>query len=611
MTEKSSTSRMAQLLRNVSIKRLLKETRKDKRILLIDLAILTAVFFLIFTNQKIFFFHLVYVLLIYGAFYWSLLAFVFRAGIWVTSVTVVMLIQVFYGSIPIEELFELPILTFVLFMVFGIARKRINAEKALRASERRYRRLVELAFESIIIIVEEKFVFVNLQAVKLFKAKHREELIGESVGKFLHPFSFEGFKILLNQAMSGDGELPLIEEQFIRLDKTYVDIEAVGLVITYQNKPALQLVLRDITERKKAEEAVRISDTKFRGLLESAPDTIVVTDKNGIIKLVNVQTEEMFGYTRQELVGSSVKKLLPAHLHKEYIRYRTIYQSQPSLRTPAKIDITGIRKDGHEFPISVRLSPLMTREGLTITAIVRDLTERQKAQEEVARVARLAALGQMAAALAHELNNPLQIIQGYLDIILDFTVEPDEQEKYFQIIRQQIELLHNAAYNILNYAKPKKKPLHPVAVGDLINEVLSLTGKLLEQSRIRVELDFQDVPPVLIAPAPLTQVFLNLVINAIESTSHEGDGLLHVKLRADDDQVFVSFMSNGPVIPPKDLPHIFEPFYTTKLEGSGLGLWVSYNLVEQYDGKIMAENLPDEQGVVFTISFPSKIIPPV
>jgi two-component system NtrC family sensor kinase len=143
----------------------------------------------------------------------------------------------------------------------------------------------------------------------------------------------------------------------------------------------------------------------------------------------------------------------------------------------------------------------------------------------------------------------------------------------------------------------------------LIKEVLTLTGKQLQQSQIRVELDFQDVPPVLIAPDPLVQVFLNLVINAIESTtSNEGDKSLHIKLGTDDDQIYISFTSNGPSIPAEDLPHIFEPFYSTKLEGSGLGLWISHNLVEQYDGRLMARNLPDEEGVVFTVSFPLMIV---
>lgn len=584
--------------------------RKDRRILLIDLALLITTLFLIFTNQKILFFHLVFALLIYGAFYWSLLAFVVRAGFWVTAIIVIMLIQVFYGSISAEELFQLPILTFVLFMVFGIARKRTNAEKALRAGERRYRRLVELAFESVIIVVEEKIVFANSQAVKLLNASHLEELIGESIGRFLHPISFEGFKMLTKRVMEGEGKIPLIEEQFARLDNTYVDVEAVGLVVTYRNQPALQFVVRDITERKRAEEALRVSDSKFRGLFDSAPDAIVVIDKNGIITLVNVQTEEMFGYTREELVGSSVEKLLPSRLHNMHILQRKVYQSQPRLREiDTGMDVTGIRRDGREFPVNVKLSSLMTAKGLSITAIIRDMTERQKAQEEVARAARLAALGQMATALAHELNNPLQIIQGYLDVILDFAVEADEQENYLQIIRQQIERLHNVAYNILNYAKPKKKPQQAIVLGDLIKEVLTLTGKQLQQSQIRVELDFQDVPPVLIAPDPLVQVFLNLVINAIESTtSNEGDKSLHIKLGTDDDQIYISFTSNGPSIPAEDLPHIFEPFYSTKLEGSGLGLWISHNLVEQYDGRLMARNLPDEEGVVFTVSFPLMIV---
>lgn len=606
MNRESTTDNIIEPLQNFSFHRLWKETRKEKRFLLIDLALLAAVLFLAFTEYKILFFHLVFVLLIYGAFYWSLLAFVFRASFWVTAVTIVMTIQVVYENLPLSELSELPILTFILFMVFGIARKRTNAEKALRASERRYRRLVELAFESVIIVVDEKLVFVNSQAVELVKANHRDELIGESIGKFLYPVSFEGFKLLTKRVMEGKGEIPLIEEQFIRLDNTYVDIEAVGLVITYQNKPALQFVIRDITERKNAEEALRVSDAKFRGLLESAPDAIIVVDKNEMITLVNAQTEEMFGYTRQELVGSSVEKILPARFHKTRVLQRAVYQSESPLReTSANIDISGVDKNGREFPISVRLRPWMGSEGLSITAIIRDLTERKKAQEEVVRSARLAALGQMATALAHELNNPLQIIQGYLDVILEFDVEAEEQENYLHIVRQQIERLSDASDNILNYAKPKKKPQQPVALSDIISQVLALTGKLLYQSQVQVDLDFHDVPPVLIAPDPLAQVFLNLVINAIESTANNENGkLLQIKLEADDKQVFVSFTSNGPFIPSEDLPRIFEPFYTTKPEGSGLGLWVSHNLVEQYGGRLEAQNLSDDQGVTFTVSFP-------
>ncbi|MEJ2748839.1 MAG: PAS domain S-box protein [Anaerolineae bacterium] len=605
MTEKSSAG-ITQPVQNISIKRVWKEMRKDRRILLIDLALFATTFLLIFTDQKFLFLHLFYVLLIYGAFYWSLLAFVFHASFWVTVITITMLIFTFYGSTPKEELFELLILTFVLFMVFGIARKRTSAQKALRASERRYRRLVELAFESVIIIAEEKFVFVNLQAVKLFHANNREELIGESIGKFLHPISFEGFKILAKRAIEGGGEMPFIEEQFTRMDNTYVDIEAVGLVITYQDKPAVQFVIRDITERKSAEEALRVSDSKFRGLFESAPEAIVVVDKTGAITLVNAQTEKMFGYTRIELVDKSVETLLPNILHKFDILQQAVrYFQRSEHEEDVDTSLTGVRRNGREFPISVKLSPLMTDEGISITIIIRDLSEQQKAQEEVVRAARLAVLGQMAAALAHELNNPLQIIQGYLDIVLDFAIEPDEREKYLHIVRQQIERLHSATDNILNYAKPKKKPQQPVALVDLINQVLALTAKQLEQSQIRVVLNLQEVPPVLIATDPLTQVFLNLVINAVESTVNEDDRLLQIDLGANEDnQVFVSFTSNGPAIPEEDLPHIFEPFYTTKSEGSGLGLWVSRNLVEQYDGKLRVKNLMDGKGVVFTVSFP-------
>lgn len=592
------------MLQNPSIKRVWKESRKNKRFLFIDFALLGTTLLLLLTENKDLFLHLIFVLLIYGAFFWSLLAFVYRAGIWIPITTAILIAAVIQGKIESYLLYEIPFMGFILLMVFGIARRRTAAEKMLRASEKQYKRLVELTFESIIILVDEKFVFANPQATKLFKAASKKELLGKSISNYLHPASLEGFRVWSSRVTRDADELPLFEEQFVLPDNTYVDVEAAGLVVTYQDQPAFLFVIRDITARKHTEQTLRESNIRFQELLESAPDAILVTNKNGIITLVNAQTEALFGYSRGELIGNSIEDLVPNQLRPIHIQHRENYIANPkSHYLGAEKALYGRRKDNSSFPIDVKLSTFFTEGGLRITTIIRDVTERKRAEEQVVRSARLAALGQMSTALAHELNNPLQIIKGYLDIMLDFPTDWEEIYSYLQVIREQIDRLHNEAQSILDYASPMRKPQQLVLVDELIRQVLGLADKQLQQHRMRVVTDFAEVPPILAAPDSLVQVFLNLVINAIESCSN-GSGLLHVALKVSHDQVVTSFTTGGPTIPDKDLPYIFDPFFTTKPGGNGLGLWISRNLVEQNQGSLQAKNMPDGQGVVFTAVFP-------
>lgn len=586
-------------------KRVWKELRKNKRFLFIDLALFVTGFLLFLTDEKKILLNLMFMLLIYGAFFWSLLAFVYRVGLWIPVATISLFLAVIQGDINGIELIDIPMLGFILLMVFGIARRRTSAEKSLRASEKQYKRLVELAFESIIILVDEKFVFVNTQAVKLFNATCEADLIGDSIGKYLHPASFEGFRVWAGRMIHETVELPLFEDQFVRPDHTYVDAEIAGLVITYQNQPALLFVIRDITARKQAEKALRESYIKYQELLESAPDAIIVSDRDGNITLVNAQTEAIFGYSRRELIGKSVELLLPHDLQEMYLQYRICCITSPKLHHLGnEFDFFGRRKDGSELPIDVKISRFFTEDGLRITTIIRDVTERKEAEEQVVRAARLAALGQMSTALAHELNNPLQIIKGYLDIILDFPTQLEERNSYLQIIRQQINRMDEDAQNILNYSRPRQKPSQLVHVTDLIGQVLTLADKQLRQCGLHVVQEFEEVPPILAAPDSLVQVFLNMVINAAES-SREVGSLLRIALKAKDDEVTLSFITTGPTIPDKDLPYIFDPFFTTKPGGTGLGLWISRNLVEQNQGSLNAQNLADGEGVVFTVAFPT------
>jgi signal transduction histidine kinase len=238
-----------------------------------------------------------------------------------------------------------------------------------------------------------------------------------------------------------------------------------------------------------------------------------------------------------------------------------------------------------------------------VLGIIRNITERKKIEQQAIQAERLATLGRLSAALTHEINNPLQSIQTYLDLMLDFTLEPGEDKKFLQIMRQEVRRLNEITQRILNLASPQPTHRRRVFVVDLLREVLLLVNKYLQQHQIQVTLDFQEVLPILAAPDQLTQVFLNLVINAIEALPEYGQ--LHLTVYPEQAQVTISFVNNGPIIPPEILPHIFEPFFTTKPQGTGLGLWISHTLIQQHGGTLTVENLEHDSGVAFTINLPT------
>jgi signal transduction histidine kinase len=365
----------------------------------------------------------------------------------------------------------------------------------------------------------------------------------------------------------------------------------------------------EIKERKLIEQELRQSQAKNRALLGAIPDLMFRITRDG--QYLDCQEGTDWGLTIPSSadIGKNVREVMPPE-----IAAQTLTHAQNALDT-------GMTQIFHyQLPLSdngpeeatVDVVDYETRLVISgpneVLGIVSNITERKRSERRVIRTERLAALGQLAAALAHEMNNPLQVIQSHLDLVLDFPLDPGESDRYLYIIRQEIERLTDVTRRVLNYARPQANHPQLISLTDLIDQVITLTGKRLEQSKITVKIELQDVPPVLAAPDQLIQVFLNLVINAIEAMS-EG-GALQVKLFRRADHVIASFTNEGEPIPPAVLSHIFEPFYTTKPEGSGLGLWVSHSLVQQHAGTLTVKNLPNRKGVMFSVQLPAVLLSP-
>ena len=227
----------------------------------------------------------------------------------------------------------------------------------------------------------------------------------------------------------------------------------------------------------------------------------------------------------------------------------------------------------------------------------------EQSQAQLVQSEKLAATGRLAASLAHEINNPLQAIHNSLQLILSFPLEPDEQREYLQVAGEEVERLIGIVTRILDFARRPQQDMRLTNLNAVVEKTLALAIKYFQHRHVVLQRDLSsDLPCVLATPGELEQVFLNLVVNAVEAMP-EGGTLRVSNRRAEDGHVTVTFSDTGHGIPAEHLDRIFEPFFSTKEEGTGLGLSVSYNVIKRHRGKITVQSVVGE-GTTFTVWLP-------
>lgn len=404
------------------------------------------------------------------------------------------------------------------------------------------------------------------------------------------PMAFQDRMVGLAEVTDGEVECTFSSEE-MGLAQLLVNQAASAI----RNAQLYDQIRQELAERVVIEEELRQSEARNRAILDAIPDLMFRATRSG--KYLDCQGGQTGDFLpASEHIGKTIPDVLPPD-----IATQILARIEQTLDTGA-IQVFEYQLEGPAGRQDYE-TRLVASGADEVIGIVRNITERKRGEQRIIQAERLAALGRLAAALAHEINNPLQAIQSHLDLVLDFPLAPHEKDEYLHVIRQEIERLKTIARNVLSFARPQAGPLRPVSVVKILEHVLVLAHKQLEHSSIQTSTSFQDVPPVLAAPEQLTQVFLNLVINAIEAIVDHG--WLHIEVQAEGDWVCISFTNSGPVIPSHLLPFLFEPFFSTKVEGSGIGLWVSHNLVLQHSGSLTVENLDQDQGVVFRVKLPA------
>ncbi|NWQ42076.1 PAS domain S-box protein [Bacillus sp. EB106-08-02-XG196] len=484
---------------------------------------------------------------------------------------------------------------------------RKNAEQALLESIKETQDITfALDQSSIIAITDEKgkITSVNDKFCEISKYS-REELLGEDhriLNSGFHEKEF--FKDLwrtIGQGVVWKGEICNRAKDGTQY---WVDTTIVPF-LNDKGKPYQYVAIRtDISDRKRAEEHLKESikdNTDIRFALDQS--TIVAfTDAKGIITSVNDKFCEISKYSREEILGKDHAILNSGHHPKLFFKdlWKTIGEGKVW-----KGEIRNKAKDGTYYWVDTTIVPFLNENGkpYQYVAIRNDITERKKTEEVIHRQDKLAAVGQLAAGVAHEIRNPLTSMKGYAEFLTLDEQDPERLE-FMNIILDEIERVNTIVEDFMVLAKPKMVELEEKNVVPVIKNVVSLLE--FEARKKHVKLTF-DCPHAIIQidcdENRLKQVFLNFIKNGIEAMPNGGE--LHVKTMIHDNNVQISIQDTGVGIPKEKLKQLGEPFYTTKKNGNGLGLMVSFKIIENHKGKVFVESEPNK-GTTFNILLPAK-----
>lgn len=340
-------------------------------------------------------------------------------------------------------------------------------------------------------------------------------------------------------------------------------------------------------------------------IIDGSAEAIVTLDPEDRFTSWNRSAEKIFGWRSEEILGRSVKLVLPPgpEAEAEFAAMEAVIRSgRPVIDHEAR----RVRKDGQIIDVRITRSPLWDAAGVFVgsTSIVRDVSALKNMEAKLVERERLAAVGELAASIAHEIKNPLAGIRGACEIMSDVLAPDDPRRELSQEVHRQIERLDRTLRDLLMFSRPAAMNPESASIHEILEHVLAVLLEDPQVRDVRVERRYvPELPDVRIDVAQMEQVFFNVIVNAVQAMDRRGR--IVIETGFGDRSVEISVSDEGPGIPPEILDKIFKPFFTTRSKGSGLGLAIVRKIVEAHNGTIVASNRPGG-GARFVVTLPRE-----
>lgn len=464
--------------------------------------------------------------------------------------------------------------------MFGTVQDITEAKLArdlLRQSEEKYRNVVERAHDGIIIVQDGIIKFANARMAEL-DGSSVEELTGTPYTAHVHPSELLRLMDIYRRRMAGEDLPGIYETILLRKDGSAAPSELNAGVITYEGRPADMVIVRDITDRKRAEEALKESELRFSSLMQTASDGVIMSDAAGAILTWNTGAERIFGYTNREALGKPLTMLMPERYRNDHLKGLERVSASGTSRYLGRImDFHGIRKDGSEFPLELSVTSWITQKEVLFLGIIRDLTEHRKLEDQLRQAQKMEAIGQLAGGVAHDFNNILSAIIGY-GSLAEMKLPEDHPAKFdLEQIHQSAARATALTQSLLTFSR--KQPIKRELLE--LNEVIGTFEKfLLRLLREDIEMKTRLSGDELLINADrgqIEQVVMNLVTNARDAMPNKGVLTLEAKPVTLDESfvhahgygkpgeyVMLSVSDTGMGMDEETKRRIFEPFFTTK-----------------------------------------------
>jgi PAS domain S-box-containing protein len=393
--------------------------------------------------------------------------------------------------------------------------------------------------------------------------------------------------------------------------RTLVFCASVGIMCWFIDKNRSRAEIAEVALGKSREDLLA-SEDRLAKIISSAMDAIITLDQDQRIVGFNAAAEKVFGCPKSEALGHPIDRFIPERLrdiHRQHVRnFGATQVTTRSMYSPGTLQ--GLRANGDEFPLEASISQVTAGGQKLYTVILRDITVRKRTEAALIRSEKLALVGRLTATIAHEINNPLEAINGLL-YLAEQSASPEEVIGYLAMTRAEVARAAQIARSTLGFSKGGEAVTR-FRPKEVLESVLTLLERRLRTRRVICERDYLTDAEVFGVEGEIRQVLWNLLNNSLDAVPEGG----HVKVRVsrnldvlNEPGVRITVADSGHGIPGDRIPLLFEPFFTTKADGTGLGLWVVSELVRKHGGSVRVrsrDNPPGHTGTVFSFFLPAE-----